>query len=72
MEYDSQWHARILQDHLDEAACKKIVGYETDYPEAMRRLEVFYGNPQKVIACVMKEVTSSRAIAEGDYNSLIA
>ena len=41
VEYDTQWHARILQDHLDEAACKKIVGYETDYTEAMRRLETY-------------------------------
>ena len=72
VEYDTQWHARILKDHLDEAACKKIVGFETDYVEAMRRLENYYGNPQKVIACVMKEVTSSHLIAEGDYNSLVA
>ena len=49
VEYDTQWHARILKDHLDEAACKKIVGFETDYVEAMRRLENYYGNPQKVI-----------------------
>ena len=44
-EYDTQWHARIPQDHLDEAALKKIVGYETNYAEAMRRLETYYGNP---------------------------
>ena len=70
-EYEPRWHSRILQDHLDEAARKKVVGFETNYEESMNRLDAYYGNPQKVIGCVMKEVTSPECIAEGDYGGLV-
>ena len=66
-EYEEKWRAGLLWDHIDEVARSKFVGWETDYAEAIKRLERFYGNPLKVVSCVMKEVSSQSYIAEGDY-----
>ena len=38
----------------------------------MKRLDNFYGDPRKVIECIMKEVTAPVGIREGDYKSLIS
>ena len=70
-EYEEKWRAGLLWDHIDEVARSKFVGWETDYAEAIKRLERFYGNPLKVVSCVMKEVSSQSYIAEGDYSSLL-
>ena len=61
-EYDVQWHATILLDHLDDAAKNKFIGYDSNYKEAMKRLDSYYGDPRKVVACVMKEVLSPRIL----------
>ena len=37
----------------------------------MNRLKKYDGNPQKVVACVMKEVLSPSDIKCGDYKSLL-
>ena len=70
-QYDEVWRPSILLDHLDDAAREKFVGYESNYAEAMNRLKKFYGDPQKVVACVMKEVLSPSDIKCGDYKSLL-
>ena len=70
-EYEEKWRAGLLWDHIDEVARSKFDGWETDYAEAIKRLEQFYGNPLKVVSCVMKEVSSQSYIAEGDYSSLL-
>ena len=61
----------MLYNHLDDKARGKFVGYETDYVEAFKRLDQFYGDPLKIIQCVMKEVSSPCEIVEGDYQGLI-
>ena len=38
----------------------------------MERLTKHYGNPTKVVKCVMTEVMSPKTVAEGDYNGLVA
>ena len=71
-QYDEVWRPSILLDHLDDAAREKFVGYESNYLEAMKRLKRFYGDPQKVVACVMEEVLSPKDIQCGDYGSLLS
>ena len=72
VEYPERWRSSVLNKKVDSEARKQYVGFETDYEEAMRRLDAFYGNPQKVIDCVMDEVVSPQAMIEGDYRSLIS
>ena len=69
--FDPDYRDVTLMRHLDETAQGKIVGYETMYEEAFQRLCDFYGDPLKIIQCVMDEVTSPDDISEGDYQSLI-
>ena len=70
--YEENYRATLLGTHLDDAARNQIVGWENDYPKAMSRLDVFYGNPSKVVTCVMKEVNSQSVIVDGDYKSLLS
>ena len=73
VEYEEEkWWSGLLWDHLDEAARLKFVGYETNYSQAMERLDAFYGDPVKVVSCVTREVMAPRAIADGDYKSLLS
>ena len=55
----------MLCDHLYDVAKSHYVGWETDYKGAMERLERFYGDPVKVICCVMKEIMSQQLINYG-------
>ena len=71
-EYEPKWRAGLLWDHLDDTARSKYIGCEINYDEAMKRLERFYGDPVKVISCVMKEVLSFPLINCGEYKHLIA
>ena len=59
----------MLMGHLDDAAKAKFVGYETNYSEAIQRLDAFYGDPVKVVSCINKEVMSPKSNAEGITNT---
>ena len=48
--------ARLLYERVDVAAREKSCGFDRNYEEAMKRLENYYGNPVKVVRCVMEEV----------------
>ena len=72
VDYEEKVRPTVLKTHLDEVAKSRFIGYERDYNEMMNRLDVFYGDPLKVIECVMKEVVSPSAIREGDYKGLIS
>ena len=37
----------------------------------MKRLTKFYGNPLKVVSCVIQEVTAQQAIADKDYAAMV-
>ena len=71
-EYDEKWRIHFLLDRIDDAARLKIVGCEQDYVGAMKRLESFYGDPLKIISCVMAEVNDPSIICEGDYQGLVS
>lgn len=70
-EYDSKFHMGLLLEHVDESAKTHIVGLETDYNSSIAKLDKVYGDPRKVISCVVTEVMSQPSINEGDYSSLI-
>ena len=70
-EYEERFRHTYLMDHLDSDAKEKIVGFESDYEGAMKKLESYYGNPSKVVNCCVSEVMSFNYIQEGDYKSLI-
>ena len=70
VEYPEKYRASVLLSHVDDAAKKKFAGWESNYSEMVSRLDKYYGNPQKVISCVMKEVTSQTSISAGNYRVL--
>ena len=71
VEYEERFRHTFLMDHLDSYAKEKIVGYESDYEGAMKKLDSFYGNPLKVVNCCVSEVMSFNSIRDGDYKSLV-
>ena len=71
-DYEEKWWSRLLGSNLDEAALAKIVGYEDNYGEAMKQLKAYYGDPLKVVECVMREVKKPSAISDGDFRALIS
>ena len=72
VDYPEQHWSRLLSEHLDDIASEKFVGLEDKYKEAMEQLKLFYGDPCRVVECVMKEVKSPGEILDGDYHSLVA
>ena len=72
VKYEEDWRPTILLDYLDDVAKEKFVGYESNYPEAIKRLKKFYADPRKVVSCVMKEVLSAEDIKHGDYSGLLS
>ena len=71
VEYEERFRHNFLLDHLDSAAKGKIIGLESDYDGAMKKLDAFYANPRKVVGCVVSEVMSFNSIRDGDYKSLV-
>ena len=72
IDHDVKYRRNFLFSHLDDAAKEQLVGCEDDYEECMKRLTKTYGNPTKVVKCVMKEVMSPKTVAEGDYDGLVS
>ena len=62
----------MLKKHIDEAAKQKIIGYENNYEEAMKRLSKYYGDTTKIVSCVLREVMKPSEIAEADYVNLLS
>ena len=71
-EFESKFRINFLLERLDDAALEKVIGYEQDYVGALKRLDSFYGDPLKVVSCIMSEVNSPSVICEGDYRALIS
>ena len=42
--------------HIEEEAKKKIIGLESEYDMAMKKLEDFYGDEEKVVDACMEEM----------------
>ena len=70
--YNEKLHSHLLCEHLDSVARKTFVGFENDYEKALEKLKNFYGNPVKVVGCVVDEVMSQSFISDGDYSTLIS
>ena len=70
-QYQDEWRDRLLFKHVDDVAKSKFIGYESNYEVAMKRLDSFFGNRDKVVACVMKEVHAAKDIVDGDYSGLL-
>ena len=66
-EYEPKFQVNFLLEHLDNAALERVSEYEQDYVGAMRRLDSFYGDPLKVVSCIMSAVNAPLAICEEDY-----
>ena len=71
-DYDVKFRFTMLWKSIDEEAQSKLVGCERDYEEAIKRLTKFYGNPLKVVSCVIREVTAQQTIADKDYGALVS
>ena len=71
-DHEEKWWPTLLWDHIDDTARSKFVGWESSYKEAIKRLQRFYGDPLKVVACVMNEVRAPRPIPDGDYQGLVS
>ena len=56
---------------MDEHAKSKYIGYENDYDACMKRLDKYYGDPIKLVSCIMQEVNSQGDIVDGDYRGLL-
>ena len=69
--YDDEFRAVMLHDNVDDFAKSKYIGYEHDYEACMERLVKFFGDPVKIVSCVVEEVMSQTEICEGDYKSLL-
>ena len=71
VDYSEKYRDRMLCDHLDSDARSKFIGFESDYKEAMDRLEKYYGDTSKVVKCVMNQVKDPDSIVDEDYRGLV-
>ena len=61
----------MLLKNIDEEAKKKIMSLENDYLAALKKLEAFFGDKEKVIEACLEEVTKQPTVGEKDYNGLV-
>ena len=66
LSYEPTYRFGMLWDHIDAAARDKIVGHKDNHDIALEKLNKHYGDPSKVVNCVMQEVMSPTPVAEGD------
>ena len=72
VEYESKYRATMLLNHLDSKAKEQIVGHETDYDEAIKKLEHYYNDPKKIIKACLDEIRSHSNIGAYDYKALVS
>ena len=65
MEYDEKFWSRLLSEKIDDAASEKIVGFEDQYKEAMEHQKLYYGDPCRVMECVIRDVKGPGVILDG-------
>ena len=63
--------AFALRQSLVGDAAKVVLGVEDDYDEMMRRLDVCYGDPCKLIDCIIDEIKHLKEIPDGDNRKFI-
>ena len=70
--YEPTFRFGLLWDHVDDAAREKMVGHKDNHDIALEKLHKYYGDPLKVVDCVMKDALSPMHVSEGDYKGLIS
>ena len=70
-DYEEKFCDRLLWDKLDVVARARIAGFETDYEEALKHLEQYYGDSTKVVKCVVKQIRDPDSISENNYRGLV-
>ena len=70
-EYEERYRPTMLLNHLDEKAQLQIVGLETNYEEAMKQLESYYGDSKKIIRACLDELRSQSVVSQFDYKGLV-
>ena len=63
--------AFALRQSLLGDAAKVVLGVEDDYDEMMRRLDAYYGDPCKLIDCIINDIKQLKEIPEGDNKKFI-
>ena len=63
--------AFALRQSLLGDAAKVVLGVEDDYNEMMRRLDAYYGDPCKLIDCIINDIKQLKEIPEGDNRKFI-
>ena len=71
VDYEERFHYILLAEHLDDAAKGKYVGSENDYATAMKKLMNYYGDVDRIVKCVVKDVMSQPKISERQYSALV-
>ena len=66
-----QKNAFALRQSLIGDAAKVVLGVEDDYDEMMRRLDINYGDPCKLIDYIINEIKHLEQIPEGDNKKFI-
>ena len=70
-EYESKYRATMLLNHLDAKAKEQIVGFETEYEQAILKLERYYNDPKKLIKACLDEIRGHTNIGAYDYKALV-
>ena len=71
VDYEEKFRDRLLWDKLDSVARARIAGFETNYEEALKHLEQYYGDTTKVVKCVVKQIRDPDSISENNYRGLV-
>ena len=71
VDYEEKFRDRLLCEKLDAAARTKIIGFENDYEEALKRLEQYFGDSTKVVQCVVNQIRQPDNISENNYRGLV-
>ena len=58
VDYEAKSRSNLLLSHLDKEAIRQIAGSENDYTGAMKKLEEYYGDQQKIIRDCMAEINN--------------
>ena len=62
----------MLLNHLDEKATQQIIGLENKYDDAMKQLDAYYSDSNKVIKACLDEIRAHPSISAFDYKGLVS
>ena len=71
-EYEIKYRATMLLNHLDSKATDQIVGFETEYDQAMEKLDHYYNDSKKIVKACLDDIRGHSTIGAFDYKALVA